>query len=121
MGLLTLGLVLSASVAGMELYIVHTFRPERFEPESHPVWSRWFWKQVHKLGPWIEKSPVNGLIFSLGLSVAIGMVFPAAGVAVMLAGVVSTIATQPVYGARRMIKDVRQHGLLTVIKAIRAK
>lgn len=108
MGLLTLGLVLAGCVAGMELYIVHSFRPEKFKPESYPSWSRWFWELVHHLGPWIEKSPVNGLLFSLGLSVAIGIVFPAAGVAVMLAGIASTIATQPVYAARRKLRIFKE-------------
>lgn len=106
MGLLTLGLVLSCTVAGLELYIVRTFRPEKFKPETHPSATRWFWFLVHRLGPWIEKSPVNGLLFSLGLSIGIGIIFPAAGVAVMLAGVASTIMTQPYYAAHRKITSV---------------
>lgn len=97
----TTGLLLALSVAALELYLVHSFRPEAFKPENHQVWSRWLWKVVHHIGPWIERSPMNGLLFSLGLSVGIGFMFPAAGVIVMIAGVLSTLLTQPVYAARR--------------------
>lgn len=118
MGLLTLGLVLAGSVAGLELYIVHTFRPEKFQPDTHPGYTRWVWKLVHQLGPWIEKNPVNGLLFSLGLSVMVGVVFPAAGVAVMLAGIASTLLTQPVYAAKRKIEELRGEGVKGFLKRL---
>lgn len=102
--LLGTGLVLALAVVGLELYLVHSFRPELFRPDDYQPWSRWLWRLAYQLGPWIEKKPAHGLIFSVGLSVAIGMIFPAAGVIVMMAGVVSTIATQPVYAARRKVK-----------------
>lgn len=116
MGLLTLGLVLAGSVAGLELYIVHTFRPESYVPEDHYVATRWFWVVVYKLGPWIEKNPMNGLLFSLGLSIAVGVLFPAAGVAVMLAGIASTIMTQPVYMCVRKYRQIRDRGVLGSMK-----
>lgn len=108
MGLLTLGLMLAGSVALFELYIVKTFRPEKFQADTHPTWSRWFWKLVHQLGPWIEKSPVNGLLFSLGLSISIGVIFPAAGIAVMLAAITSTLLTQPVYMCVRKYRAIKE-------------
>lgn len=104
MGLLTLGLTLAVFEAIGELYVVHNFRPEKFKPELYTQWTRWAWKLVHQLGPWIEKSPVNTVIASIGLSFVLGMMFPAMGVAVFLGAIASTCITQPYYAVRRRIK-----------------
>lgn len=114
--MLALGLILAMSVAAFELYIVHTFRPEHYVADDHYPVTRVLWIFIYKLGPWIEKSPMNGLIFSFGLSIGIGIIFPAAGVVVMLAGIASTIMTQPVYMALRKYNQIKDRGVLGSLK-----
>lgn len=53
------------------------------------------------LGYLLERTKVGSAVFSLGLSVLLGMFFGAAGLIVFAAGVLSTVAIQPWYAMRR--------------------
>jgi hypothetical protein len=53
--------------------------------------------RVASLRALIKRWEVLGLFLSLLISALLGMVFGAAGLTVMIAGVVSTVFTQPVY------------------------
>lgn len=54
-------------------------------------------KEWPKLGHWIRANSKRSLVFSLALSFAITMLFPAAGMLVMLAAIASTVIMQPIY------------------------
>ena len=60
--------------------------------------------QVQPLRSLIEKYEICGLILSMLLSMLIGHAFGAVGVTVLIAGVVSTVMTQPIYFGINRIK-----------------
>lgn len=72
---------------------------------KHKVITRTMIK-LYKLGPWLEKSETNSLIFSLGLSFAMGVMFPAAGIISFMGAVGSTVLGFPLY---KILRTVRKY------------
>lgn len=102
--ILTTGLVLMLVMTAFEVYINRTLRPEKYHKEVYPLIMRLFVRPMFYLGPWIAKSPLNGIVFSLGLSVMVGRLFPATGVMIFMAGVGSTVIVQPYYMGDRFVR-----------------
>lgn len=75
-------------------------------------------KAVPLLGRWNRKSMAFGLVLSFAISAALGALFGAAGLVVMMAGVVSTALTEPVHEIRRRMDKA---GVDTRVKIERAK
>jgi hypothetical protein len=103
--MLTTGIALAVIMAAFEIFVVTRLRPEYFTDQE------WRWaKPLYRLGPWVEKSALRSLVFSLALSFAIGVLFaPGANIAVLIGGVLSTVIVQPYYSARRISPKVRGH------------
>lgn len=74
--MLTLGFALIITMVAAELYVN---------------------KEWPKLGRFIRANSKRSLLFSLALSFGITMLFPAAGMLVMLAAIASTVIMQPIY------------------------
>jgi hypothetical protein len=103
--MLETGVALALIMTAFEIYAITRLRPERWDPETE--W--WMAKPLYKLGPWIERSPLRSLVFSLGLSFVLGLLFaPGANLAVLIGGVLSTILVQPYYGLRRLAPKIRE-------------
>jgi hypothetical protein len=101
-----LGLLLMAIQAFIEMYCVFQFTPKRYNPANHGPLMRPFMKHIiYNLGPWIEKSAFNSLIFSVILSLVMGWMYPIAGIAAFIGAMGSTCITEPVYAARRKVKN----------------
>lgn len=69
-----------------------------------------------------QKSPLAGLGMSLGISALLGAVFGAAGVIVLIAGLLSTAAAEPFRrfsGARKSALDAKVESLRTWLVATR--
>jgi hypothetical protein len=58
-------------------------------------------KSVPLLAAWNRRSMAFGLALSFIISAAIGMLFGASGLVVMMAGVISTVCTEPIHELRR--------------------
>lgn len=106
--ILTLGISLALVQAFFELYVVFAFRPEKYKDEDHHPLSRPIFKFMHKLGPWVERSSFNSLVFSFLLSLFIGVFYPAAGAAMLIGGIGSTVMTEPVYAVRRQVAKLKE-------------
>lgn len=106
--LLGLGLMLSFAVATLELTFVMALRPSKYKAEKHQSWTRPMWKLLYNMGPWVQEELFHSLAFSMSLSIGIGILFPAAGISVMFAGVFSTLLTQPVYWLVRMYHQAQE-------------
>lgn len=76
--MLTLGFCLIITMVAAELYVN---------------------KEWPKLGRFIRTNSKRSLLFSLALSFCITLLFPAAGMLVMLAAIASTVIMQPIYRA----------------------
>ncbi len=87
--MLTLGVCLILTMVAAELYVN---------------------KEWPKLGHWIRVNSKRSLVFSLALSFAITMLFPAAGMLVMLSAIASTVIMQPIYRVLEF-KDRRKAAL----------
>lgn len=120
---LTLGLVLAFTEFAIELYVVFMFRPEKFNPSDYNPVNRFFMRYLHRLGPWVERSEFNSFVFSIGLSVGLGMFWPVAGAAAAVGAMLSTLMTMPVYWVRRRIRHfntLRQlHPSLSTFRTLR--
>lgn len=66
------------------------------------------------LGNLLERTKVGSAVFSLGLSVLLGMLFGAAGLIVFVSGILSTVAIQPWYAMRR-------NGTLAQLRAVKMR
>jgi hypothetical protein len=66
-------------------------------------------KSVPGLKKLTEKYGLVGLAMSLALSAALGAVFGAAGLVVMIAGLVSTAVTNPIYRLREALHSKNAH------------
>ena len=115
---LTTGLVIMAIMTGFELYVVRSLRPEKFRPDMYSKYTSWAMKYVYKVGPWIEKSALHSLVFSLALSIGIGLIYPIAGIAAFVGGVGSTVAIQPYYMAVRVARRTKGSYRNKVIPAV---
>lgn len=99
---MTMGLALMFVQVGMELYCVFEMRPEKFFPEDYSnKLTRFFMSKLFKLGPWVEKNPINSFIFSMALSIGLGAMWPVAGAAAAISALGSTLVCQMVYIPRR--------------------
>jgi hypothetical protein len=78
-------------------------------------------KSVPLLGRLNKKSMFFGLALSVALSAGLGAVFGAAGVVVMIAGVLSTAMTEPVHGFRRAMESKKAETQAKIAKARQAK
>lgn len=65
-------------------------------------------KRFKRLLAFLEKGGMRTLIFSLGLSYILGWIFGAAGMVVMIAGLVSTVIMQPIYKVWRLMRHVKK-------------
>lgn len=84
--LLVLGFVVMIVLAGFELYIVFSFP---------------------RFGHLIEEYIWFSLIFSVLLSIGIGLLYPTGGISAMMGGVGSTLICQPVYWTRKKIHRLK--------------
>lgn len=66
------------------------------------------------LGDLLERTKVGSALFSLGLSVLLGMLFGAAGLIVFVSGILSTVIIQPWYA-------MRANGSLAKVRAKKAQ
>lgn len=103
-----LGLAITAISIGLELFIIKQLRPDKFDPTMFAWWSRPFMRQAYKLGPWIDKSSLHSLSFSIVLSLVFEKLFPAVGMAMFIGGVGSSVVLQMVYyKPRNMINNAK--------------
>lgn len=104
----SLALLVTGVMLAAELYVVTQIRPEKFNPTDYN-WkiTRLIMRQVYKLGPWVERTTFNSLIFSFILSVLVGMMYPVAGIIGLVGGIGSTVAIQPYYMWQRKMKAFR--------------
>ena len=110
--MLALGFTIVIISMIFEIMVVRELRPEkwRWKVASYRGWRHWMavvTRPIYSIGPWLEHSTLNSLIFSLCVSIGIGVLFPAAGVAVLIGGIGSTLATQPYYAGRRKLDSVK--------------
>jgi hypothetical protein len=78
-------------------------------------------KSIPLLGRLNKKSMFFGLALSIALSAGLGAVFGAAGLVVMMAGVISTAMTEPVHAFRRGMESKKAETQARIAKARAAK
>jgi hypothetical protein len=67
----------------------------------------YFVKSFPRFGKWVIHHPARALIFSLVLSFVLTLVFPAAGIMVMIASVTSTLTMRPIYALWRFTDHMK--------------
>lgn len=85
-------IALMAAMVGIEIMVHRGGRDNRY---------------LRFVSDWIQQSLINSLIFSIGLSFMLTLMFPAEGLIVFTAGLFSTLAIQPYYSAVRA--NARRH------------
>lgn len=118
---LQMGFVLMFIMAGIELYVNTMFRPEKFKPETYPQGLRQVMQLVHQLGPIVEANAVYSLLFSIGLSVLLGMIYPMAGIAAFIGGIGSTLLVQPYYMGKRVLATKAKTQRSSTVDDLRSK
>lgn len=91
----TMGLVLAIVMAIFEIYCHRSFP---------------------RLGKMIERSATNSLIFSVALSIFMGMLFPSTGVISLMGAVGGTVLVQPYYLTIRTSRKVKAKVIETKAK-----
>lgn len=124
--MIIMALMMIGTVAFIELLLFHSLQPSKFKPERYAynpalytnagirIFMRYFkqyqlkvMKKVYDLGPWIQADTMHSIIFSFGISIVLGLIFPAMGVIAFMGGVASTCLTQPYYWVLRKVEFIR--------------
>lgn len=116
--MLVMGLVMAFIELFIEFVFVLSLRPEKFDPAKFNKYdgtpggalkkkaSIAIWSRVYNLGPWLEADKMHSMIFSIVMSIVLGMLFPVTGIIAFFGAVGSTVVGQPLY---TMLRLKRQH------------
>ncbi len=104
-----LGIMVCVISVGLEFFIIRELNPRKFKPDNYSVITRPIMRQVYKIGPWVDKSAMHALGFSIIISLIMAEIFPAIGMAMFIGGMGSTVIMQIFYYKPREIKRNMQN------------